>query len=418
MSKQVFYDAQRNYNYFLHNQGEKVFGIKHYERNDPEQAISQINFSTSQGNVKINLSSKYSDMVNNDARLVITRSALSGGSGGSYNRMVNAAGIYMFEKFDIWQNGKLIESKTADDMFYELFYFTPQEYWSQVAAMIGYDTSTSNRNTAAASAATYIIPLRWFCSLFQKPVNLNVLADIQIRLYLRNGIMKCIQSDHSTDPTFTFTDFYIDSEYIEPYSKEVINYQPNLLINTDKKNKIYPWSFIDIEYMQKDFNLTASTTQNELDLGELDGKDVIDCLVIVRTATLVNTNKTSDYTDNNIALTSWNLKNDGKFIFNYQKDITVDYYNKVQLPRLYIANNTNILNRNEYMLSFCDDYVNHSKEDTILYSGSMDFSGIKNAKLTINHSSLAANSICTVLVRYAEITRVVPENGKGRLTRA
>ena len=47
---------------------------------------------------------------------------------------------------------------------------------------------------------------------------------------------------------------------------------------------------------------------------KLDGKNVADIFLVFRPAAQVKTNYTSDYTDSNVALTSWNIKSGSYFL--------------------------------------------------------------------------------------------------------
>jgi hypothetical protein len=148
----------------------------------------------------------------------------------------------------------------------------------------------------------------------------------------------------------------------------------------------------------------------QLNLPELEGKNVSDIFLIFRAATNVNTAYTSDYTDSNVALSYWNIKSGSTYLNGSDFDIYYNYYENTQLPRLQFNGIQNVLNRNESVISFCDNYLNNSKEDIVYYSGSKPFFGIKDAVINIYFSTLGANYICSVLCRFAKISYAKYQN--------
>ena len=169
---------------------------------------------------------------------------------------------------------------------------------------------------------------------------------------------------------------------------------------------------MDYDYLQKDFNILSGLSTSQLVLSELEGKNVSDLMIIFRPATLVGTNNTSDYTDNNVALTSWNIKSGSTYLNGSNFDITFSYYQSLQLQRLQFNGIQNVLNRNESIISFVESYINNSKEDILYYSGSKPFSGIRDATLNINFATIGVNYVCSVLCRFAKTTFAVKKGDK------
>jgi hypothetical protein len=162
--------------------------------------------------------------------------------------------------------------------------------------------------------------------------------------------------------------------------------------------------FIEYEYLEKNYdNLLQNSTSYQTQIQELEGKEVADIFLILRPNSLIRANDASDYTDSNVRITSWYLKSGSTYLNGTNFDITYSYYNTTELPRLSFEGQQNILNRNEVVISFCNNYVNNNKEDLIFYSGSKSFKGVKDATLKVNFSSLGSTHTLTVLCRFAKI---------------
>lgn len=123
----------------------------------------------------------------NDARLVVSISAMTK-TGGTYVRGVNGLGIFMFDGFRLFAGSKEKGYITSGMLFENLYKNVDSDKWTRIAANIGYDTSTTNRNTLRASAQFFSIPLKYLFNYFAKPQNVNLLEDLEIRCYLKNSI--------------------------------------------------------------------------------------------------------------------------------------------------------------------------------------------------------------------------------------
>lgn len=404
-----FYDSAYVNNHYVRSNGTTILGEFLVDQKVSDPTPNNISFGSSQGFIKFIVPVKGDQLFLVDSRAQIDISAITG-TGGTYIRGVNALGLYMFDKFALYCNGELAQMITSDQVFTDLLYNIDAERWTSIAKNIGYDTSTSNRNTLAGSAQTFVIPLKWLFGLFAKPLNVNLYKEIEVRFYLKSSIRYCIQTD-KTSPTFSYSNFILDSEYCKPYSNQIIdNYEKMLLSNQ--------LVFMDYDYLQKDFNISSGSSSAQLNLSELNDKNVSDIFIIFRPATLVGTNDISDYTDNNVALTSWNIKSGSTYLNGSNFDISFNYFKNVELQRLQFNGIQNVLNRNESVISFVDNYINNSKEDILFFSGSKPFNGIQDALININFSTIGAQYVCSVLCRFAKTTFAVQEGGKAILKSA
>jgi hypothetical protein len=326
-------------------------------------------------------------------------------TGGTYARLSNAGGIFMWKRFEIWQFGELKRTVQADFVFNNLLYNTNNDHFSFISQAIGYDVSTSNRNTAAGGAQTFAINLQRLFNLFAKPLDRTLINDdLEIRGYLQDSVVNVCQTD-GTSPTFTITDTYLDLEYVDPKSK-IINATRQLYIDNGKMGE----PMFDVEYIQNITTLVSGATTATINLPELKDRDVIDLQVIIRPSASLNA-VNADYTDTYTAATSWNLKSNSLYLNGVQSDITSTYYQRVVLPRLKVAGENNLISgtglRNDFIISFAQNYSNETS-DFKQYSGSRLFKE-SDVKLGVNFASLGANNDLYVNIRCAK--RAVISNG-------
>jgi hypothetical protein len=231
-------------------------------------------------------------------------------------------------------------------------------------------------------------------------------GNFEIRMVLRDAARYCIQTD-KTSPTFTITDTYLDLQYIKAKS---------IILNTNRKmyneNGAIGKPYFNIKHKIVEKTVVSSSTSIVLSLPELVDERVIDLCVFLRASALKNTNDASDYTDTFIAPTSWALKSGGKYInYGLQQDITKTYYDRVILPRLELLGWVNLLSEtasgNDFLISFANDHEVESSEFK-RYHDARYFSE-KDVQLTVNFSSLVAQTDLIVIIRSAE--RFVVKNG-------
>ena len=188
-------------------------------------------------------------------------------------------------------------------------------------------------------------------------------------------------------------------QYITPIDS--INQFSRELVLSGKSPSIF-----DYAYLQKDFQLTAGAVNASLNMPEFEGKNVVDIAIVLRAASNINTANTSDYTDSNIAITTFNIKSGNKYLNGLEQDMTVttDYQNLI-LPRYQFIGIDQIVNRTNpaVIISYADDYYTSNIGRDQKFSGYKDFTGIRDAIINLTFSALAANSTATVLVRSAKV---------------
>ena len=131
----------------------------------------------------------------------------------------------------------------------------------------------------------------------------------------------------------------------------------------------------------------------------------------------INTNYTSDYTDNNQAIYSFNIKSSDIYVNGLQQDMIIAQdYQRLILPRFHLPGINQIINMTNpsIMMTFASDEEQTNVErGGWEYRGSMVFDQYKNTQITLNFSSaLAATNIATVMVRTARLCK----NKNGQLS--
>lgn len=380
---------------FRASNGSVLLGPKSYKKVASEPSAASVTFGSNYIRLKVDRQGQ--DEWLNDARIYIAISAITG-SAGTYIRGVNGLGLFLFEGWRLFVDSKEKEYATSAQVFEHLYKNVTSDKWARIAKDIGYDTSTSNRNTLAGAAQYFAVPLKWLFNFFAKPVDITAYADIEIRCYLKTSVRHCIQTD-KTSPTLTFNQFYLDCEYVKPIDS--ITQMHRDMIKSGKSPIVF-----DYEYIDRDFPIASGSTSASLDLPELNDKNIIDIAVELKPAANINTNDTSDYTDSNTAITTFNIKSGNKYLNNLEQDLTVSTeYQRLILPRYHLKGIKQVVDRTNpaVIISFAHDYENSDVEKQQKFHGYKSFENIRDAKINLTFSSLGSNHIASVRVRCAKL---------------
>lgn len=374
--------------------GQVVQGQKSYKKVQSKPVAANITFGSNYVILPVERNGEYEWL--SDARIIITIPAITG-AGGTYIRGVNALALFMHQDWVLLVDQKPKKRISARQVFEQLYKNVDSDRWERIKNDIGYETNTATRNTNASSAQYFSINLKWLFNFFAKPVDISSYKDIEIRCYLKSDKRQCIQTD-KTAPVFTFTDYYLDCQYIEPI--RTITKMNRDLVDNKKSPVIF-----DFEYIQKDFPIASGSTIASLDLSYLVDKNVIDLAFELIPAAQIDTNDTSDYTDANTAITSHNLKSGNKYITNLEEDVTTNYYNRAILPRLHYLGIKQIVGRTNpaQVISFAHDYGLSDIDRVQKFHGYKSFIDIKDAKLNLTFSALGSNHIATVYARCPKL---------------
>jgi len=337
-----------------------------------------------------------------DARIYISISALTPGTSATYTYFCNAVAIFMFSEFRLFSQSKEIMSVSADQVFRNMFLNTTSDVWSRLATNIGYNSSTSARAIMCQSPQYFSIDLKYLFNHFSKPLNIFDYGKLQLKCYPRTSSTYIIQTNSTTPASFSFTNLWLDCQYVNtPYN--IIKMNNDLLLKNQKLN-------YDIGFINQSFNLPAGQTQYVLNMSSiLYMQNVIDISVILRLSSNIDTTNTSEYLDNIQPVYSWNIKSSDKYVNGLDSDMVVneDYYNLI-LPRLHLVGINQVVNQGinstPLIMSFASD-ENFTNVDRYgwTYNGSKIFN-YQNAQITLNLSTApTAPLTATVLVRTAKL---------------
>jgi len=345
-----------------------------------------------------------------DARIYIQIGPITGGTSSTYAYLVNAGAVYMFEWFRLFSNTQEVAVVSSDQVFQNMYKYVDSDVWSRLSTDIGYNTSTTARQASAQGNQSFCIPLKYLFNHFQKPIDISTYGDLELRLYLKNNINYCVQQNGTTTASFSFLNAWLDLLYTNTPSN-IVKASRDLLLS-GKSPQHY-----DINYIIQNFTLSAGQTQYVLDVSStLYQQNVIDISILCRLASNINTNYTSDYTDNNQAIYSFNIKSSDIYINNLQQDMIVAQdYQHIILPRMHLPGIQQIENMTNpaIMMSFAsDDEQTNVEKSGWKYRGSLIFDQYKNTQITLNFSAaLTASVIASVMVRTARLC----ENKNGQL---
>ena len=393
---------------YVQTDGAMILGRHSTKRISPNNGIQSLAFGSQYTAYKIERGAP--DQWLGDARLYIQISAITGGTSSTYAYLVDAGGVYQFDWFRLFSNTQEVAVISSDQAFQNMYKYVNSDIWNRLAEDIGYNTSTTARQALAQAPQSFSIPLKYLFNHFAKPIDISTYGDLELRCYFKNNINYCVQSNGTTAPSFTFLNSWLDIQYVSAPSN-IVKYSRDMLLS-GKAPQHY-----DINYIVQNFTLSSGNTQYVLDMSSiLYMQNVIDISILVRLASNINTNYTSDYTDNNQPIYSFNIKSSDVYINNLQQDMIVAQdYQRLILPRMHLPGIEQIINMTNpsVMMSFAsDDEQTNVEKGGWKYRGSLIFDQYKNTQITLNFSSaLTATNIATVLVRTARLC----ENKNGQL---
>ena len=111
----------------------------------------------------------------NRGAIVLVLSALAG-TGGTFNRFVNAVALYLYNKWKLHQGGKPQFTAYLDAVHQSLKHNKDQDFYSALSQqlVIGWQAT---RNTLGASSQTLVIPLSILFGIFAKPLDISLFGD-------------------------------------------------------------------------------------------------------------------------------------------------------------------------------------------------------------------------------------------------
>lgn len=387
---------------YVQSGGELLIGEKSYDRIPASGGLQSLNSAFGGPYVTFPINKAGVRDYLTDAKIFYQISAITAGTGATYTYFVNGIMVNLHDHIDLVSKNQTIATIYADQIWENLYRYVDSDHFELIAQNIGYNTSTTQRATLAQSPQCLSLDLKYLFNHMSKPIDISLYPELKIRCFFRNSQNMVINTDSTTNPSFTFLQAYLSCEYTTA-PDPILNENRNLVIS---KN---PPEHYDISYLLITKPLLSGSTTYTLDLGaDLEGKNVIDIAFNVRLQSNINTNFTSNYFDNNQPIYSFALKSNNNFINNLQSyEIYSQDYLCDMLPRFHYEGIKQILNITNCsaVISFSADHqVSNFGKNGMKYRGSRIFTE-KDTQLNLTFASnLASNCTCTIMVRCAQLS--------------
>ena len=274
----------------------------------------------------------------NDAKLVIKVSSLSGGTGGSYRRLVDGFAAALFKSIEIKYNSNRILLYDSKEEIHQMLKLShTYDEWQTYSSNYGY-LSASDRNSASSNSQTFILPLmRIFKFLAQKRFPLWKLKhDLRFE-FSTEEMSKLTETDHSSgNVSFTIEDMYMDVEMIRDDGAYAYD------------SKIEVDSFTNFIPKVRNIYVNNSATQAQEVITELQNENIL-------FITLAMTNN-SNYSANDYftysQIDQYSLEANGNRIHGSNYDITDSDFKNIYLPRYEPLNYRDIKDDNLYIVYY------------------------------------------------------------------
>lgn len=380
------YDESAYINAFKLSGGQEING-----RNEVRQLTSISGATPNRGQEFVFNLNSWGDNWVNEVSLITKISAITK-TGGTYVRACNAFGLFMLDRIDIHQNGKLLSQYYPHYLYQRLLQDWNADELPVEKKLLGI-ASDSDRNTLAGSSQTFVLRLGDFFPLFAMPLPIFLLNDpIQLTFVFRNNISELVQTD-GTSPAFTYTDCHLSVRYVDPIGKSSIN--------SMVRSQPFPIFDEEIVRMMRTVVGNSSQTTFEFNLQELSGKQVVQIPFFVNT----QANKSAGNHITFGGLSQFTLTQASKYITDEQYPITDQIYRYEILPVLDADGLESLFADNLYTICYADHLKLHLQHHLCpeRYSGSRDFTGQTDVKLSITYGS--APSANEDLYVFAECVR-------------
>lgn len=335
-----FHHPQKKLNKFLMSNKTQLHGEKHAHRENIDNGKLAYG-STISFTLGLNDHGEYK-YINNEPVIVIKLSAISGLSGGSYNRFVENLACSFFSEIEIKNNSERIIFFNDPQEIYQLLLLSYKEdEWNKLKSDLGFGT-ISDRNTAAGSASRYILPLRFIKMFIQRKFPHFLLPnDLEFRFKIISSISSLIETDHNTGTALVnINDIYMDVEYMDDKSASDFEKQ-------DKNIKV----FYNLKPHKREITVSDGSTSIEASFSEFQNHNIL----FITLALLSDTDKDNYNNTNYVAIDKYKLDDNGNNIHGSNYSITKEDYQQIYLSRYKPLNYGNLKGNNLYIIYFGDN---------------------------------------------------------------
>lgn len=402
-NKALFHNQQNVINKYVESKGKNILDGKKVYRKincvESKNYGNELRFQVPRvGNMKLK-----------HAFLRVDLPAFTGFSGGAYVRYVNAIGVRLFERFQLWSGGKMVLERYPDEIIYNLLPNVFYEHWEKVARDIAWDTTAANRNTLGAAAQNLVIDLKYIFDIFQKAFPIFLLRDeqnaIELRFQVQSHQNKVVQTDHTTIGTASISDVFLECIYQDQAVVAKLQHETHKKLVETKGGLGY--SVLCWEYYRRNHPVAASaSTIQDIDIRQFQKLSLSNIIFLVRDTADLSTAYAYDYDDDLKAVTSFQLKNGSSNLFLTESQITDTEYRKMVLPQYNFKGIDKIYNRNNYHLSFSED---QEKEfDAVKnYEGAYDTSDINDFRLNVVLASTSTGKTVDIIATSFKMLSII-----------
>lgn len=395
---------------YLQSDGQTILGEKFYQRIQPSGDVSALNSAFGGPAVSFEIQKYGPNDYLASAKLFYQVSAITAGTGATYTYFVNAPMIFMHDHIDLVSNNQPIQRIYDHQIWENLYRNYDSDEFQLISQEVGYNTSTSVRSTNAQSPQCFSLNLKnLFNHIGGKPIDISLYPNLKITCYFKNSQNYVINTNSTTNPSFTFLQAYLSCQYVR-CPPPIIAENRKMVLSSN------PPLHYDVSYILIQKPLASGNTTYALNIGsDLYGKNIIDITFKVILNTNLSTNFTSDYTGSNVAIYSFALKSNNNYINNLQSyEIYAQDYLIDMLGRQGYEGIAQILSINNAAatITFAQDHRTNTGRSAIKYRGSRIFTE-RDTELNLTFSSsLSANATCIMCVREAKMCK----NVMGQLT--
>lgn len=378
-NKAIFHNNQNVINKFVESKGKKVLdGKKIYRK------INCVESKSFSNELRFQLP-RVGSLNLKQCNLRVDLAAVTGFSGGAYVRFVNNIVVRLFERFQIWSGGKLVQERYQDEIIYNILPNINYEKWTKLKTDLGNEDTLATRNTNAASVQNLVLDLKYVFDLFQKSFPIYLLRDeqnaIELRCQLANSQSKVIQTDHTTIGTAAINDIFLECIYQDQPIVSKLQYESHKKMSNSSGGRGY--SLLTHEFYRRSHSVSAaaSTTQ-DIDIRQFQKLSLSNVIILVRDTADLSTANATVQDDNLKAVTSFQFKDGSTNLYLTEAQITDIEYRKMILPQYNYRGIDKIYNRNDYHISFGEDQ--ESEYDPVKsYEGSWNTDNITDFRLNL-----------------------------------
>lgn len=350
------------------------------------------------GEVTYKLKSFGDDLIR-DCYLKFTVSALTASVGAA--EWSNMLAINLWDRIEIRSGGHAVHQLRSDSAMQTIKKIYDKTHYDNVIAPMIADLSEADRQTAAGGSQDLYFPIGKYFSMLSAafPVYLLNERDTEIKVYLR-PLSKCVINGESasisdvraelcyTDPGHVFTSTIKRIVKDNKVLKSRGRYEPG-------------WHLQSNWYDKQDASIPSGVSEYQIHLPSLANQWVKSIHFTIH----ANSDLANGIYDNFIAVDRFSLKSGGAYLSMQDIDTTSGYYDNVILEQRKVPGRANIRGSNIYGIYYTDAfYAEFSGDTKRANAGSHDFSGVKDAQLTLNFSSAlgSAHTCVVTIVRHQE----------------